>query len=88
MSAAGDRKTLFVTGAASGMGRATALLFAERGWFVGAFDVNADGLESLKGEIGSENGQFASLDVTNARRPSGARRGSASIPPPSTRCAA
>lgn len=65
MSAAGDRKTLFVTGAASGMGRATALLFAEKGWFVGAFDVNAEGLDSLEGEIGADNGHFAALDVTD-----------------------
>jgi NAD(P)-dependent dehydrogenase (short-subunit alcohol dehydrogenase family) len=35
-----QRKSIFVTGAASGISRATALLFAERGWFVGLFDVN------------------------------------------------
>ena len=29
------RKTIFITGAASGMGRETALLFASKGWFVG-----------------------------------------------------
>jgi NAD(P)-dependent dehydrogenase (short-subunit alcohol dehydrogenase family) len=34
-----------VTGAGSGIGRATAQLFAERGWFVGLFDVNPEGLE-------------------------------------------
>jgi len=39
------QKTIFVTGAGSGIGRATAQLFAERGWFVGLFDVNAKGLE-------------------------------------------
>ncbi len=37
------RKSIFITGAASGIGRATALLFAGKGWFVGAFDVNAQG---------------------------------------------
>ena len=38
------QKSIFVTGAGSGIGRATAQLFAERGWFVGLFDINADGL--------------------------------------------
>jgi NAD(P)-dependent dehydrogenase (short-subunit alcohol dehydrogenase family) len=40
-----QQKSIFVTGAASGIGRATAQLFAERGWFVGLFDVNGAGLE-------------------------------------------
>src|SRR5690606_31918875 len=39
------QKTIFVTGAGSGIGRATAKLFADRGWFVGLFDVNPTGLE-------------------------------------------
>jgi len=39
-----QQKSIFVTGAGSGIGRATAQLFAERGWFVGLFDVNPDGL--------------------------------------------
>ncbi|MFN3463091.1 MAG: SDR family oxidoreductase [Terricaulis sp.] len=39
------QKTIFVTGAGSGIGRATAKLFADRGWFVGLFDVNPKGLE-------------------------------------------
>ena len=43
---ANGRKSIFVTGAASGMGRATAKLFVEKGWFVGAFDVNPEGLAS------------------------------------------
>ena len=60
------RKSIFITGAASGMGRATALLFASRGWFVGAYDLNGPGLDSLKAEIGEANGVFAQLDVTDA----------------------
>lgn len=39
-----EQKSIFVTGAGSGIGRATAQLFAERGWFVGLFDVNHEGL--------------------------------------------
>ncbi|MGE0743170.1 MAG: SDR family oxidoreductase [Hyphomonadaceae bacterium] len=42
---ADQQKTIFVTGAGSGIGRATAQLFAERGWFVGLFDVDPRGLE-------------------------------------------
>jgi NAD(P)-dependent dehydrogenase (short-subunit alcohol dehydrogenase family) len=43
--ASSEQKTIFVTGAGSGIGRATALLFAERGWFVGLSDVDRAGLE-------------------------------------------
>jgi NAD(P)-dependent dehydrogenase (short-subunit alcohol dehydrogenase family) len=65
MSAANGRKSIFVTGAASGMGREVARLFQEKGWFVGAFDVNADGLEALKAELGAENGLYRRLDVSD-----------------------
>ena len=65
MSAADGRKSIFITGAGSGMGRATALRFAHEGWFVGAFDVAQDGLDSLKGEIGEPNGLFLPLDVSD-----------------------
>jgi NAD(P)-dependent dehydrogenase (short-subunit alcohol dehydrogenase family) len=51
---AGDRQSIFVTGGASGIGRATARLFSERGWFVGSYDVDEEGLESLERELGSE----------------------------------
>jgi NAD(P)-dependent dehydrogenase (short-subunit alcohol dehydrogenase family) len=46
-----DWKSIFITGAASGMGRATARLFASKGWFVGCFDVNQQGLDSLAEEL-------------------------------------
>ncbi len=42
---ADQQKCIFVPGAGSGIGRATAQLFAERGWFVGLFDINRDAVE-------------------------------------------
>jgi NAD(P)-dependent dehydrogenase (short-subunit alcohol dehydrogenase family) len=45
-------KTIFITGAGSGMGREGAKLFHGKGWRVGAVDRNEDGLESLKAELG------------------------------------
>ena len=59
------QKSIFITGAASGMGRETALLFAEHGWFVGAYDVNRAALDTLAAEIGADKGIFATLDVTD-----------------------
>ena len=58
------RKSIFITGAASGMGRETAKLFHAKGWFVGAYDVNLDGLKTLEQEIGADNCIIARLDVT------------------------
>ncbi len=59
------RKAIFITGAASGIGRATARLFAGEGWFVGCFDRNAEMLAALEAEIGATNGLFRALDVTD-----------------------
>lgn len=65
MTVSRGRKSIFITGAASGMGRATAVRFAREGWFVGAFDVDVEGLNALKVEIGEDAGLFGSLDVTD-----------------------
>ncbi|WBH15049.1 SDR family oxidoreductase [Sphingomonas radiodurans] len=62
---ANGRKAIFITGAASGMGLETARLFANEGWFVGAFDVNQIGLERLEGELGAANCLIRRLDVTD-----------------------
>jgi NAD(P)-dependent dehydrogenase (short-subunit alcohol dehydrogenase family) len=59
------RQAIFITGAASGMGRETALLFAGKGWFVGATDMNLDGLKTLEQVLGSENCWIRKLDVTS-----------------------
>jgi NAD(P)-dependent dehydrogenase (short-subunit alcohol dehydrogenase family) len=39
-----ERKSIFITGAASGIGRATAEHFARQGWFVGLADIDEKGL--------------------------------------------
>jgi NAD(P)-dependent dehydrogenase (short-subunit alcohol dehydrogenase family) len=65
MSKANGRKSIFITGAASGMGRETARLFHQKGWFVGGFDVNIDGLKSLEVELGAANCVVRKLDVTD-----------------------
>ena len=59
------RKSIFITGAASGIGRAAARLFAGNGWFVGISDVNEQGLQILASELGPENCHAAALDVTD-----------------------
>ena len=62
---ANGRSSIFITGAASGMGRETARLFAGKGWFVGGYDVNAEGLTALQGELGADNCVVRKLDVTD-----------------------
>jgi NAD(P)-dependent dehydrogenase (short-subunit alcohol dehydrogenase family) len=62
---ANGRKSIFITGAASGMGRETARLFAGKGWFVGGFDVNDAGLAALRDELGPDNCLVRRLDVTD-----------------------
>lgn len=45
--------SIFITGAASGIGQSTARQFANRGWRVGLVDRNAAALDALVGELGS-----------------------------------
>lgn len=45
------RRNIFITGGASGIGRAVARHFGERGWFVSVADVNAQGMEDTLGLI-------------------------------------
>ncbi len=58
-----DRKAVFITGAASGIGLGTALRFAREGWFVGLADINAAGLRAALDAIGRENGATYLMDV-------------------------
>jgi len=65
MRNANQQKSIFVTGAASGIGRETALLFAERGWLVGLFDVNEKELRVVAETIGES---FLSLSSAGCDR--------------------
>lgn len=60
-------KAVFITGAAAGIGRATALTFARRGYTVGAYDLDEAGLASLAEEIGriGATAHTGHLDVTD-----------------------
>jgi len=58
-----SRPSIFITGAAAGIGRATALMFAREGWFVGLYDVDAVALATLQEELGTEHRIAEVLDV-------------------------
>jgi NAD(P)-dependent dehydrogenase (short-subunit alcohol dehydrogenase family) len=45
------KKSVFITGAAAGIGRATALTFAGKGYLVGGYDIDEVGLKTLADEI-------------------------------------
>jgi len=60
-------RAVLVTGAASGMGRATAHVFASEGALVAVTDINFDGVERVVNEITAEGGTARGwlLDVLN-----------------------
>lgn len=60
-------KSVFITGAAAGIGRVTALKFAARGYTVGAYDIDEAGLTSLHEEITALGATAVTghLDVTD-----------------------
>lgn len=62
-----EGRIVLVTGAASGMGRATARLFAELGARVAATDLNADALDQVVEEINAAGGEARAwtLDVAD-----------------------
>jgi len=57
--------TIFITGAGAGIGRETALLFASKGWFVGAADRDDAALASLQEALGAENCSIHVMDVVD-----------------------
>ncbi|HEX7751059.1 MAG TPA: SDR family NAD(P)-dependent oxidoreductase, partial [Novosphingobium sp.] len=55
-------KSIFITGGGSGIGRATARLFSQRGWFVGLGDVSEAGMAETRALLAGDS--FAQvLDV-------------------------
>src|SRR4029077_4148438 len=62
------RKVALITGAASGIGRATALLFAREGAELVLADVNADAGQRVVDQITKSGGRafFEGIDVTRA----------------------
>ena len=58
-------KSVFITGAGSGMGREGAKLFHAKGWRVGAVDRNEDGLATLQEELGDDRLWTRAVDVTD-----------------------
>lgn len=61
-------KSVFITGGATGIGRATGLLLAQRGYFVGAYDIDEERLAVLERDIAAVGGRgvVGHLDVTDA----------------------
>jgi NADP-dependent 3-hydroxy acid dehydrogenase YdfG len=58
-----QRQSIFITGAAAGIGAETARLFARNGWFVGASDVDAARLAALELELGADRLSMHVADV-------------------------
>ena len=63
-----DRKVVWVTGAASGIGRASALELAARGARVAVTDLNGAGAEAVAKEIGQAGGEAAAFTLDVADR--------------------
>lgn len=57
-------KSIFITGAGSGIGANTARLFAAKGWFVGLYDLNPESVAKLSDELGA-NCCHGFIDVTD-----------------------
>ena len=57
------RKAIFVTGGASGIGRAVAIHFANKGWFVGLADINRKGMEETAAQLPKGQSALYDLDV-------------------------
>lgn len=56
-------RTIFITGAGAGIGRAVALAFAGAGWKVGAYDLNPDSVATLAEELSGAALRAGAIDV-------------------------
>lgn len=59
------RRNIFITGAASGLGREVARYFAKRGWFIGLADVNDAGTSETAAMLHPDQSAQYHLDVTS-----------------------
>lgn len=59
------RQSIFITGAASGIGRAVAQRFASRGWFVGMADISEEPLNEFYGQLKTARASTHCIDVTD-----------------------
>ncbi len=58
-----DQRTIFITGGASGIGRAVAERFGRAGWFVGIADINEEGMAGTAALISAGHSSQHVLDV-------------------------
>lgn len=63
-----SRPSIFITGAAAGIGAATARRFAANGWFVGLADIDLAGVNALAKELGVEQSMAFELNVTDSEQ--------------------
>lgn len=69
------QSVIFITGATSGFGAATARKFAENGWKVVATGRRLERLQALQSEFGSETLHIAQMDLTDPESIAGALDG-------------
>ena len=54
---------ILITGAASGIGKATAIFFKRKGWQVGLLDIDSKALADLSAQL--EGAWYSAVDVTD-----------------------
>ncbi|MBV1881194.1 MAG: SDR family oxidoreductase [Pseudomonadales bacterium] len=58
--------SIFITGAASGIGAATAKYFSDKGWYVGLSDINIDDVQNLTATFTNDRYSIHEVDVTKS----------------------
>jgi NAD(P)-dependent dehydrogenase (short-subunit alcohol dehydrogenase family) len=61
----GYKKSIFITGGASGLGREVARFFAEKGWFIGIADIDDAGMAATAALLPAVQSSIHRLDVTD-----------------------